>query len=105
MARHYISSAQKKGTRLHGIRSSGEPLSLEEKNCLFSVAAQGLVAGMLQGEVEIQSQDIQLDLQTERGDAIRISERVSCNPQFQKMWAETSCGSMLKALARRALQR
>ena len=35
--------------------------------------------------------------------AILISERVSNNSEFQKMWAETPCLDILKTLAQRVL--
>lgn len=105
MARHRPTPVRKNEKRSHGIPNSIKLESMAEKNRLFSAAARHLVAGMLQGKVEVGSQDIRLETVTERGGAILISERVSLHPEFQKMWAETSCVSMLKALARKTLQR
>lgn len=70
----------------------------------FSIAAQALVSGMLNGKVDIHCDDIQLEIEGEKGGAIYISERISENRYFLKMWAETTCIKDLKILAQKALR-
>ena len=83
----------------------GKLLSVREKKRLFSAAAQAVVSYMLEGREEIRIEDIQLDIGAQNCGAIFIDERVSRNPEFQKMLAETSCLSVLKTLARLAMRR
>ncbi len=78
--------------------------SSSNKNLLFSAAAQALVSSLLGGKVEILIEDIRLETTAGIGSAIHISERLSCNAEFQKMWASTPCLSLLKQLAQQSLQ-
>ena len=78
-------------------------LSLVEKKHLFSTAAQALVSKKLNGKVKIYLDDIQLEIESGNGGAIHINERISRNPDFQKMWAETSCINELMKLAQKVL--
>ena len=80
-------------------------LSALEKKHLFSAAARAVVFCMLDGKVEIRTDDIQLDIGAQNCGAIFIDERLSGNFEFQKMFAATSCLSVLKTLARMALRR
>ena len=84
--------------------SEAAPQQSLVNQCLFSKAAQSLVARMLNGKVEIRDDDIRLETAEGSSCAILISERLSCHPEFKKMWTETSCISLLKELARQSLQ-
>lgn len=78
--------------------------SPREKRLLFSSAAQDLVTRLLQGKVEVFNDDIGLEISDGKCEAIRISERLSSNADFQKMWISTPCQSMLKQLAQTTLK-
>jgi len=78
--------------------------SSSDINLLFSAAAQALVSSLLEGKVVILIDDIRLETTAGIGRAIHISERLSCNAEFQKMLASTPCLSLLKQLALRTLQ-
>ena len=54
--------------------------------------------------MKIHRHDVQLDALAADGNAILIDERISSTPEFQKMWAETSCQEILTTLAQKALQ-
>lgn len=98
-------SSQKMGIPdKHPCSSNHNPLSFVERQRLFSQVAAALVSDMLAGKVEIGVEDIQLDMTNENCSAIFIHERLSRNPDFQKMWVEKSCLSELKKLARETLE-
>ena len=75
-----------------------------KKKHMFSAAAQTLLTNRLNGMVEINPDDIQLEIEGGCCGAIYITERISRNPYFQKMCTETSCINDLKKLACKAIQ-
>lgn len=95
---------QKRGTLDRHSCCNHKPLSSAEKQRLFSQVAAALVSDKLDGKVQVGVDDIQLEMTDEHCGAILISDRLNRNPDFQKMWAERSCLSELKKLARAALE-
>lgn len=79
--------------------------SLSEKKRLFAAAARALVAYWLDGKVEIHLEDIRVEYDAiENCGAIFIHERISEDPEFQRMLEQSSCISELKILASLALR-
>ena len=81
-----------------------ESISIARKKGLFSAAAYELVSSMLNGKVKIHPDDIQLETENDNVSAIFISEQLSCNPDFKKMWNEGVCVVELRKLAQKALE-
>ena len=103
MALHYTTYMVEKDVRFRYTCSPEIPKSLEERKRLFAAAARALVSEMLHGRAEILEGDIRLEADTEIGGGILIKERISKNPAFRKMLAETACISRLRILAQMAL--
>jgi len=78
-------------------------ISVEWEKGLFSVAAYELVSSMLNGKAEIHPEEIQLEMANGDVCAIFISERLSCSPEFQKIWKGGDVVLKLRQLAKKAL--
>lgn len=101
---HRGSDKPRIGARPSLIPSTLQQQSFAEKNRLFSEAGRAVVSCLLHGRLKIHDHDIQLDAEDADNGAILINERLSCNSEFQKMWAETPCKDILRTLAQGVLQ-
>lgn len=99
MALRFITCMRNTDRRPPSFDNADKLQSPWEKPLLFSAAARAIVSLILQEKVDIFDHDFRLETAGGQGGAILISERLSSNAEFRKIWATTPCQSILKQLA------